>query len=73
VDTEKVSVMEGDSVTLHTYVDTNQKGRMRDRLKLDHETGSLTITNINTTDSGVYRLQIISSRTSQKVFIVAVY
>ncbi|KAL1251779.1 hypothetical protein QQF64_019575 [Cirrhinus molitorella] len=93
----KVSVMEGDFVTLHTDVETNQQQeiiwrfndtiiteisgdlsfictdvqcndegteRFRDRLKLDHQTGSLTITDINTTDSGIYELQIISSSNS---------
>uniref|UniRef100_A0A671SE70 Immunoglobulin domain-containing protein n=1 Tax=Sinocyclocheilus anshuiensis TaxID=1608454 RepID=A0A671SE70_9TELE len=96
VDTDivPVSVMEGDSVTLHTDVKANQQDRIRwylngiriaqingdhshtctdvqcdegterfrDRLKLDHQTGSLTIMNINTTDSGVYTLEILSSR-----------
>ncbi|CAM4659731.1 unnamed protein product [Leuciscus chuanchicus] len=101
VDRVSVSVMEGDSVTLHTGVQTNQQEdikwycnntriaqitgdltvtctdvqcedgdeRFRDRLKLDHQTGSLTITN---TDAGEYKLKIFSrSRKSfEKTFCV---
>ncbi|KAL0161281.1 hypothetical protein M9458_045006, partial [Cirrhinus mrigala] len=48
--------------------------RFRDRLKLDHQTGSLTITNIKNTDSGEYKLKIISisERESEKIFNVSI-
>ncbi|XP_050957858.1 uncharacterized protein LOC127158959 isoform X1 [Labeo rohita] len=96
-----VSVMEGDSVTLHTGVERQHQDsikwyvssiriaqingdlsfictdvrcnegteRFRDRLKLDHQTGSLTITNITNTDSGEYKLKINSSEKIFNVFI----
>ncbi|XP_056615768.1 natural killer cell receptor 2B4-like [Triplophysa dalaica] len=100
---KSVSVMEGDSVTLHTdfthiqrrdqilwifgpeeariaeihkksidMYDSNEK--FGDRLKLDSQTGSLTITNIRITDSGLYKLHISSDRgNSDKRFNVTVY
>ncbi|XP_067236848.1 uncharacterized protein [Chanodichthys erythropterus] len=52
-----------------TYVGPD--GRMRDRLKLD-QTGSLTITNTRTTDSGLYKLSLISRETKYKSFNVTV-
>ncbi|ROL55111.1 hypothetical protein DPX16_0806 [Anabarilius grahami] len=105
VDTEEVSVNEGDSVTLNTSVQTNHQEdikwyfnntliahingslskvctdvqcdevneRFRDRLKLDPQTGSLTITNITDTDFGDYELKIFSSSSdSEKIFSVSV-
>uniref|UniRef100_A0A673G9P2 Ig-like domain-containing protein n=1 Tax=Sinocyclocheilus rhinocerous TaxID=307959 RepID=A0A673G9P2_9TELE len=47
--------------------------RFRDRLKLDHQTGSLSITNTRTTDSGLYKLSTITrNRESVKRFSVTV-
>ncbi|XP_067252684.1 carcinoembryonic antigen-related cell adhesion molecule 1-like [Chanodichthys erythropterus] len=101
----KVSVMEGDSVTLNTNVETDKQDdiswyfnntriaqitgdlrysctdvqcnegteRFRDRLKLDHQTGSLTITNTRNTHTGEYKLLITSSSDSQKIFSVSVH
>uniref|UniRef100_A0A8C1QU52 Immunoglobulin domain-containing protein n=1 Tax=Cyprinus carpio TaxID=7962 RepID=A0A8C1QU52_CYPCA len=46
--------------TVEMYDDVNK--RFRDRLKLDKKTGSLTITKIEAEHTGLYKLQIISSR-----------
>ncbi|XP_016112034.1 CD48 antigen-like [Sinocyclocheilus grahami] len=48
-------------------------GRFRDRLKLDKQTVSLTITNITTQHAGDYEQQIRGVRLSSKIFSVAVY
>ncbi|KAL1252207.1 hypothetical protein QQF64_020003, partial [Cirrhinus molitorella] len=48
-------------------------GRFSDRLELDHQTGSLTITNITTEHAGLYQLDIIGVKWSSKTFSVFVY
>uniref|UniRef100_A0A8C1T7S2 Immunoglobulin domain-containing protein n=1 Tax=Cyprinus carpio TaxID=7962 RepID=A0A8C1T7S2_CYPCA len=57
-------------VTVHDDV---LDGRFRDRLKLDNQTGSLTITDITTEHAGDYLLLIIGAKQSFKVFSVSVY
>ncbi|XP_073717868.1 uncharacterized protein [Misgurnus anguillicaudatus] len=100
---KSVSVMEGDSVTLHTdiieiqsrdhilWMFGPQETRLAEiyqervhmddsneifgeRMNLDNQTGSLTITNISITNSGLYKLQIRGNRgNSYKRFIVTAY
>ncbi len=48
-------------------------GRFRDRLKLNNQTGSLTITNITTQHTGCYELQISAAKRTSKTFNVSVY
>ncbi|XDV23698.1 hypothetical protein PO909_028163 [Leuciscus waleckii] len=54
-----------------TYDDVPD-GRFRDRLKLDDQTGSLTITNTTTEHTGDYKLDISGAKRS-KTFSVSVY
>ncbi|XP_073699625.1 uncharacterized protein [Garra rufa] len=42
------------------YIETDE--RFRGRLELDHQTGSLIITNTRTTDSGLYKVKISSNK-----------
>ncbi|KAI2647720.1 T-cell surface antigen CD2 [Labeo rohita] len=53
------------------YNDTD--GRFRYRLKLDNQTGSLTITNIKTQHAGYYQLEISGENLTLKTFNVSVY
>ncbi|XP_073700654.1 uncharacterized protein [Garra rufa] len=48
-------------------------GIFRDRLKLDHQTGSLTITNTRTTDSGLYQIIIKGTKLTTNRFSVTVH
>ncbi|XP_026054828.1 carcinoembryonic antigen-related cell adhesion molecule 1-like [Carassius auratus] len=67
----RIAQITGDLIC--TDVECNEgTERFRDRLKLDHQTGSLTIMNIRNTDAGLYHLQIISSTSSDKIFSVSV-
>ncbi|XDV11415.1 hypothetical protein PO909_000361, partial [Leuciscus waleckii] len=49
------------NTTIHK-ISYSDDGRFRDRLQLDGKTGSLTITNTRTTDTGVYQLQITNTK-----------
>ncbi|XP_052445474.1 uncharacterized protein LOC127987235 [Carassius gibelio] len=71
----RIALMTGDLSKICTDVQCNEGNeRFRDRLKLDHQTGSLTITNTSTTDSGNYTLEIIRTGSgSEKTFIVTVH
>jgi len=63
-----IAEITGDQSQICTNVQCNE--RFRDRLKLDRQTGSLTIMNIRNTDSGLFKLQIIGG--SGKIFNVSV-
>jgi len=47
--------------------------RFRDRLKVDNQTGSLTIMNTRITDSAVYLITISSNKRKTHIFNVTVY
>lgn len=56
-----------------TTYDVVLNGRFRNRLKVDIQTGSLTITNITTEHAGNYHIQMFNKRhTAHKSFMVNV-
>ncbi|XP_026103091.1 SLAM family member 9-like, partial [Carassius auratus] len=56
------------------FIFVSNDGRFRDKLQMDNQTGSLTIRNIRSEHTGLYKLQIISNKeTSNKRFNVSVY
>ncbi|XP_077083158.1 uncharacterized protein LOC143736301 [Siphateles boraxobius] len=71
----RIAQINRDQSKIYTDVQCN-KGteRFRDRLKLDHQTGSLTIMNTRNTDSGVYQLRISTgSSDREKTFNITVH
>ncbi len=67
----QIAKMKKKKQILSVYNDTNE--RFRDRLKLDSKTGSLTITNITTEDTGLYKVEITGANLTSKTFSVSVY
>ncbi|KAG1946339.1 V-set and immunoglobulin domain-containing protein 1-like [Pimephales promelas] len=71
----RIAEITGDLSKICTDVQCNEgTERFRDRLKLDHQTGSLTIMNTSTADAGAYHREIIRNSTiCEKIFIIAVH
>ncbi|KAG1946386.1 V-set and immunoglobulin domain-containing protein 1-like [Pimephales promelas] len=71
----RIAQINGDLSKICTDVQCNEgTERFRDRLKLGHQTGSLTIMNTTNTHSGEYKLQIIGSNTiSETIFSMTVH
>ncbi|XP_067271588.1 uncharacterized protein [Pseudorasbora parva] len=66
----RMALISGDQSKI--CADDQCKERFRDRLKLDHQTGSLTIMNIKSSDTGLYEVQF-NSGNIVKVFNVTVH
>ncbi|XP_043078776.1 uncharacterized protein LOC122327457 [Puntigrus tetrazona] len=70
----RIAQISGDLIHICTDVQCKDSDeRFRNRLKLENQTGSLTVMNITNTDSGLYELKIISSTSSsEKIFNVTI-
>ncbi|XP_059426081.1 uncharacterized protein LOC132160329 [Carassius carassius] len=70
----RIAQISGDQSKICTDVQCNEGiERFRDRLKLNNQTGSLTIMNTRITDSGDYHVEtIISGSISEKIFTVTI-
>ncbi|XP_073699674.1 uncharacterized protein [Garra rufa] len=71
--TEKSLIAKIDKEAKTSFIDNGTDGRFRDRLNLNNQTGSLTITNITTEHAGVYQLEISGVTLTSKTFNVSVY
>ncbi|XP_056304473.1 uncharacterized protein LOC130216606 [Danio aesculapii] len=58
---------------IFSTIDNTLNGRFRDRLKLDNQTGSLTIMNIRSEHAGDYKVLITGEKLTTKSFSVSVY
>ncbi|KTF75889.1 hypothetical protein cypCar_00046846, partial [Cyprinus carpio] len=68
----RIALISKEEGNVPTYDDVLD-GRFRDRLKLDHQTGSLTITDTRTTDSGNYTVNIKTTKSTTYRFNLTVY
>ncbi len=70
-ETEKVTIAHINRAAGRFSTSDVLDGRFRDRLKLNNQTGSLTITNITTEHAGDYKLKITGGKQSSKAFRVS--
>ncbi|XP_068072518.1 uncharacterized protein isoform X2 [Danio rerio] len=60
-------------ISIKNVLFSTNDGRFRDRLKVDRQTASLTITNIESKHAGEYQLEINGVKLMSKIFSVSVY